>query len=93
MRFLNVYAVTRHFGGPEEGGWWYNAGDPLASVPLEDEESESEENRKKLVAKYEKMFEDEKWGDIHHSTGGVDVQVRFEKEIAQYWPQTRPHYE
>lgn len=32
--YLNVYAVTRHYGGPEEGGWWYNAGQPLASVPI-----------------------------------------------------------
>jgi hypothetical protein len=33
--YLNVYAVTRHYGGPEEGGWWFNAGEPLASVPFE----------------------------------------------------------
>lgn len=32
--YLNVYAVTRHYGGPEEGGWWFNAGEPLASIPL-----------------------------------------------------------
>lgn len=23
--FLSVYRVTRHYGGPEEGGWWYDA--------------------------------------------------------------------
>lgn len=34
LLFLNVYLVTRHFGGREEGGWWYNVGEPLASVPL-----------------------------------------------------------
>ena len=22
--FLSVYEVTRHYGGPEEGGWWYD---------------------------------------------------------------------
>lgn len=22
--FLVVYEVTRHYGGPEEGGWWYD---------------------------------------------------------------------
>lgn len=35
--YLNVYAVTRHYGGPEEGGWWYNVGTPLASVPIKAE--------------------------------------------------------
>lgn len=35
--YLNVYAVTRHYGGPEEGGWYYNSGRPLASVPIKAE--------------------------------------------------------
>ena len=31
LRYINVYAVTRHYGGPEEGGWWYNSGSPIES--------------------------------------------------------------
>lgn len=23
-RHVSLYTVTREFGGPEEGGWWYN---------------------------------------------------------------------
>lgn len=38
LLYVNVHAVTRHYGGPEEGGWWYDAGQPLASVPVEAEE-------------------------------------------------------
>ena len=34
LKFVNVYSVTRHYGGPEEGGWWYNQGEPIASVPV-----------------------------------------------------------
>lgn len=22
--YLTVYSISRHFGGPEEGGWWYD---------------------------------------------------------------------
>ncbi len=29
----NVYALDRHYGGPEEGGWWYTSFTPRASVP------------------------------------------------------------
>jgi hypothetical protein len=29
-----VYAVTRHCGGPEEGGWWFNALEHVESAPL-----------------------------------------------------------
>lgn len=36
--YLNVYAVTRHYGGPEEGSWFFNMGQPLASVPIPAEE-------------------------------------------------------
>jgi hypothetical protein len=24
--FIAVYALQRHYGGGEEGGWWYNTG-------------------------------------------------------------------
>tara|TARA_R110002020_G_scaffold215083_1_gene422209 strand:+ start:3012 stop:3404 length:393 start_codon:yes stop_codon:yes gene_type:complete len=34
LKYVNAYSVTRHYGGPEEGGWWYNRGYPLASVPV-----------------------------------------------------------
>lgn len=28
MFTVSVYFVSRLYGGPEEGGWWYNAGYP-----------------------------------------------------------------
>ena len=34
LKYINAYIVTRHYGGPEEGGWWYNRGEPVASVPI-----------------------------------------------------------
>ena len=35
--YVNVYAITRHYGGPEEGGWWYNTGEPIESRVATDE--------------------------------------------------------
>jgi hypothetical protein len=32
MRSVAVYLVQRLWGGPEEGGWWYEAGE-LCTVP------------------------------------------------------------
>lgn len=32
--YVNAYTVTRHFGGREEGGWWYNRYEPIASIPV-----------------------------------------------------------
>ena len=40
MRFIvALYEVDRVFGGPEEGGWWYDTGElrrPLALAPTND---------------------------------------------------------
>ena len=34
LLYVNAYSVTRHYGGPEEGGWWYNCHCPMASIPI-----------------------------------------------------------
>ena len=34
LLYVNAYEVSRHYGGPEEGGWWYNVFNPLASIPI-----------------------------------------------------------
>jgi hypothetical protein len=33
-KFVNVYMVDRAQGGHEEGGWWYNYGELLCSIPV-----------------------------------------------------------
>lgn len=34
LLYLNAYVVGRSYGGPEEGGWWYDVGNPVAIVPI-----------------------------------------------------------
>lgn len=34
LLYVNAYEVTRHYGGPEEGGWYYNHHEPIASIPV-----------------------------------------------------------
>lgn len=38
--YLNVYRVYQCYGGPEEGGFWYDVGEPLESTVISDEEFE-----------------------------------------------------
>lgn len=38
--YLNTYEVYQAYGGPEEGGWWYDCGTPVQSVLLSNEEYE-----------------------------------------------------
>lgn len=41
--YVNIYDHGRAYGGPEEGGWWFDVGTPIGSIPIEltDEERKS----------------------------------------------------
>jgi hypothetical protein len=32
--YVNAYEVTREYGGPEEGGWYYDVHRPIGSIPV-----------------------------------------------------------
>lgn len=36
--FLNTYERHMAYGGPEEGGWWYDCGTPVQSIFYSDED-------------------------------------------------------
>ena len=38
--YLNTFEVWDCYGGPEEGGWWYEAGSPVQSVFICDDDLE-----------------------------------------------------
>jgi hypothetical protein len=38
--YLNTYEVWQAYGGPEEGGWWYDCGAPVQSVLISDQDLE-----------------------------------------------------
>lgn len=64
-KFVTAYAVTHHYGGPEEGGWWYNWYEPVETVAAEPEKAETV--REELRTKHA----DQEWGDIYSMEGGV----------------------
>ena len=86
LTYVNAYVVTRHYGGPEEGGWYFNAGHPLASIPFpkDTEESVIDEKCKEL----EEMFAEENEGNIYSVLGGQEVQILLEDKMAEYWPKS-----
>jgi len=86
--WVNVYAVERHYGGPEEGGWYYNAGTPVASF-----ECETEEEAGKVKEKAEKEYSPQAHGNIYSVRGGVAIQVDVENLKGLPFPAHQPHYE
>lgn len=103
-KYLNVYEVTQAYGGPEEGGWWYDAGTPLESIRVDNGEQEGK-IRESLQRRYEVddfnnyTSNREEGGDVERirgrtsAAGGYDVVIRTEYEFARPFPQERPRYE
>jgi hypothetical protein len=85
--WVTAYAVTRHFGGREEGGWWYNWLEPLESryVPAAFAYQHHDELRHK--------YRHEKYGNIYSVLGGQDLVVVIEPRLRDDATRHRPHYE
>jgi hypothetical protein len=84
--YVNVYSVTRHYGGPEEGGWYYNWMECIETYPVKNinsqlikEELEDEHNRKKF-------------GNIYSVLGGRDIEVYIEEAPKASETRERPYY-
>lgn len=91
VQYINAYSVSRHYGGPEEGGWWYDAGEPIASVPMAIEASE--EAIEAMKRHLTKTIGWESKPNRFSVIGGDDFVIRIEEGPAQPFPATRPHYE
>lgn len=96
MKFINVYAVSRNYGGPEEGGWWWDSGEPIASVPIDDNTliDHIAEVKKHLIEKLEPVYKTSSGRIGRYSVaGGADVEAYVEDHPAAAWPEKVPHYE
>lgn len=84
--FVNVYEVDRIYGGPEEGGWWYNAGTVVESIEVAASEADA------LAAELEKDFPNTgRVGSVLYRGG--DYRVCIEDEEGKDYPEETPHYE
>lgn len=91
-RYINVYEVYRHYGGPEEGGWYWDSGELLISVQVTGKMEGEAEAAELLLKDYlERSYPDD--GSRFSVLGGTDYQVRIEDHDGKSWPEERPHYE
>jgi len=91
MRYVNVYVVERVYGGPEEGGWDYDAGDPvLSSGPWPQDDKRLADIRTALEA----------WVDIENEGKPAPwsvfaepmYRVYVETHYAKAFPEETPYY-
>lgn len=84
--YVNIYLIGQGYGGPEEGGWYYEYGEPYGSIPC-DSYKEALEYQAKMREKYPITK------NRFSSLGGDDYSVVVEKHFATSYPEVIPHYE
>lgn len=96
--FVHKYSVGQVYGGPEEGGWWYEAGEPVedwTSVGFEDEEEAFEFCRDCNAEEHERRKKENRYGytsvlSYRDDFYAYDVD---ENPVPAPYPTHRPHYE
>lgn len=85
VNWVNVYSVSRCYGGPEEGGWWYDAGECIERMEVAADKAG--DVAEALRRQYPRT------GRRYSVLGGDDFDVKIEHEPGTYFPQYQPRYE
>lgn len=98
-RFVNAYAVWRLYGGPEEGGWWYDSGEFLRGIEVHTVD-EIEKAKAELWAEFGPSYGYDDKGrpttrrrDRFSVAGGADIEIYIEEGPGHDYPDRRPVYE
>ncbi len=104
MYFVAVYMVDKAFGGPEEGGWWYDYGDLVIDTDL------LKANGISLPIAYDNMDTAERVCGYQNqllnntlnvgrreissmASAGRYMAMVFENELPNHFPTEKPRYE
>ncbi len=91
-KFVNVYLTDRAYGGPEEGGWWYDYGEAYSSEQFIGDEIFAA----KILAVAREWCEEEnrhRRSDTNSVLSQGCYVARIECHPAQDYPAEKPHYE
>ena len=88
-----LYEIDRRHGGPEEGGWWYDAGDlcrVLRVTPCEAEAHALAARANRLLARLQRERRDV--SSMAHAGDRYAAEV-FADTAPRTFPEARPRYE
>jgi len=84
---ITIHETCLRYGGPEEGGWWYQQGEPVLSHCIF--------SKKQAIQTYVKYFEEyeiEGQPSLGDSTTYSNYELMFSNALARAYPETKPHY-
>lgn len=90
---IALYEMDRHYGGPEEGGWWYDAGDLVRVLRVEAREDVAlarAARANRLLARLQRGRHDV--GSMAYA-GGLHAAEVFPDTAPRSFPETPPRYE
>ena len=82
-----LYNIWQNYGGPEEGGWWYEAGEPLQHHFIF--------NKKQAIRRCLELAEEfqlESQEAIDDSRGLTAYDIKFRDGYGEFYPAERPYY-
>ena len=102
MMFVAIFELERAYGGPEEGGWWYDTGElkrTVATFPDEDQADEYSRRFNRTLA-YRRKKKIGGWWEGHYRAplssvaySGGHYEAQVWKERPYSYPEHRPQYE
>jgi len=88
--FVSVYSVSRHYGGPEEGGWWYDWYQHVATTPRRVKACRLLKVRSRLEKKFAHIQSTRRRSSV---IGGADLVIVNERVAGESRSTETPHYE
>lgn len=89
---VNLYLLDRAYGGPEEGGWWYDCGEFQRGFTCYT--AKKAERIRRLV---QRIADARNTDGGNHDLSSVLCEGRYEAHIERHpgksFPTVRPHYE
>lgn len=86
-----VYEIDRAYGGPEEGGWYYDTGYLVHFEVVGTHEAATAHALHLRDGKYRNIGN---VGSVNYSGGAYSVSVTSPNEfVPAHFPETAPHYE
>ena len=86
--FVNVYLIDRAYGGPEEGGWWFQTGQLIRMIPCRERDVERLQRRVRRVV--------EAWNEGRRPISSVLSTGVYAMEISEEpgadYPTEQPYY-
>ncbi|QPI75516.1 hypothetical protein [Sphingobium sp. Cam5-1] len=93
MRYIvALYEIDRAYGGPEEGGWWFDTGTLCRLLALAPTEARAVRLAARTNRLLDRLQTDKRCVDSLLYSGGRHRAIVFEGTAPAAFPEVPPHY-